>query len=274
MFVIKRNGKQEPVQFDKVTSRIQKLAYGLNQQFVDPCLISQKVVKGVYAGVKTSDLDTLAAETAVRVGERAGAHGAARARAERCGAAGPCLALLAGTHARAGWLVRAGCAGVPHDGASRLLHPRGAHRCVQPAQDDREELFRRDDRVLQQGRQVVRLIPARPHAGLFACALCSAAPGVVCVALVTQHDWYAAFWLREPLCRIRTRSGRKAPLLDEKVYQIIMKHKEELDSAIIYDRDYSYDYFGFKTLERSYLLRVNGKIAERPQVLRLVIAVR
>jgi len=58
------------------------------------------------------------------------------------------------------------------------------------------------------------------------------------------------------------------------VYQIIMKHKEELDSAIIYDRDYSYDYFGFKTLERSYLLRVNGKIAERPQVLRLVIAVR
>jgi len=106
MFVIKRNGKQEPVQFDKVTSRIQKLAYGLNQQFVDPCLISQKVVKGVYAGVKTSDLDTLAAETAVRVGERAGAHGAARARAERCGAAGPCLALLAGAHARAGWLCR------------------------------------------------------------------------------------------------------------------------------------------------------------------------
>lgn len=46
-----------------------------------------------------------------------------------------------------------------------------------------------------------------------------------------------------------------------------MKNKEDLDSAIIYDRDYSYDYFGFKTLERSYLLRVNGKIAERPQVL-------
>ncbi len=65
---------------------------------------------------------------------------------------------------------------------------------------------------------------------------------------------------------MRARTGRKAPLLDEQVYQIIMKNKEELDSAIIYDRDYSYDYFGFKTLERSYLLRVNGKIAERPQV--------
>jgi ribonucleotide reductase alpha subunit len=67
---------------------------------------------------------------------------------------------------------------------------------------------------------------------------------------------------------MRACTGRKAPLLDEQVYQIIMKNKEELDSAIIYDRDYSYDYFGFKTLERSYLLRVNGKIAERPQVSR------
>jgi len=66
MFVIKRDGKQERVSFDKVTSRIEKLAYGLNQQFVDPCLISQKVVKGLYAGVKTADLDTLAAETAVK----------------------------------------------------------------------------------------------------------------------------------------------------------------------------------------------------------------
>ena len=61
-------------------------------------------------------------------------------------------------------------------------------------------------------------------------------------------------------------SGRKAPLLADDVHQVIVQNKEELDSAIIYDRDYSYDYFGFKTLERSYLLRVNGRIAERPQV--------
>ena len=61
-------------------------------------------------------------------------------------------------------------------------------------------------------------------------------------------------------------AGREAPLIADDVYEIIMKNKEELDSAIIYDRDYSYDYFGFKTLERSYLLRVNGTIAERPQV--------
>ena len=48
MFVVKRNGKEERVQFDKVTSRIQKLAYGLNTNFVDPAVITQKVIKGIY----------------------------------------------------------------------------------------------------------------------------------------------------------------------------------------------------------------------------------
>jgi ribonucleoside-diphosphate reductase subunit M1 len=64
MYVQKRNGKSERVQFDKISSRIQKLAYGLNQDFVDPAFITQKVIKGVYAGVTTVQLDTLAAETA------------------------------------------------------------------------------------------------------------------------------------------------------------------------------------------------------------------
>ena len=65
MQVIKRNGNSEPVSFDKITSRISKLAYGLNPQFVDPTFISQKWIKGVYDGVTTADLDNLAAETAV-----------------------------------------------------------------------------------------------------------------------------------------------------------------------------------------------------------------
>jgi ribonucleoside-diphosphate reductase alpha chain len=60
-------------------------------------------------------------------------------------------------------------------------------------------------------------------------------------------------------------TNQKAPMLADDVYQIIQDNKEVLDSTIIYDRDFSYDYFGFKTLERSYLLRVNGQIAERPQ---------
>jgi len=60
-------------------------------------------------------------------------------------------------------------------------------------------------------------------------------------------------------------TNQKAPMLADDVHQIIQDNKEVLDSTIIYDRDFSYDYFGFKTLERSYLLRVNGQIAERPQ---------
>jgi len=60
-------------------------------------------------------------------------------------------------------------------------------------------------------------------------------------------------------------TNQKAPLLSDDVHQIIQENKEVLDSTIIYDRDFGYDYFGFKTLERSYLLRLDGQIAERPQ---------
>jgi ribonucleoside-diphosphate reductase alpha chain len=60
-------------------------------------------------------------------------------------------------------------------------------------------------------------------------------------------------------------TNQEAPMLADDVHQIIQDNKEVLDSTIIYDRDFSYDYFGFKTLERSYLLRINGQIAERPQ---------
>jgi ribonucleoside-diphosphate reductase alpha chain len=60
-------------------------------------------------------------------------------------------------------------------------------------------------------------------------------------------------------------NGQNASLLAEDVYNIIQENKDILDSSIIYDRDYRYDYFGFKTLTRSYLLKINGKIAERPQ---------
>ena len=68
-------------------------------------------------------------------------------------------------------------------------------------------------------------------------------------------------------------SGRASKTIADDVYEIIMKNKDALDSAIIYDRDYSYDYFGFKTLERSYLLKINGKIAERPQHMLMRVSV-
>lgn len=64
---------------------------------------------------------------------------------------------------------------------------------------------------------------------------------------------------------IDPKTGDKAGLIGEETMEVIWRHREVLDSAIIYDRDYAFDYFGFKTLERSYLLRMDGQVVERPQ---------
>ena len=72
---------------------------------------------------------------------------------------------------------------------------------------------------------------------------------------------------------IDPESGEHAPLISQEVYDIIMANKEKLDSYIDYSRDFSYDYFGFKTLERSYLLKLNGEVAERPQHMLMRVAV-
>ncbi|KAF9601724.1 hypothetical protein IFM89_022711 [Coptis chinensis] len=69
------------------------------------------------------------------------------------------------------------------------------------------------------------------------------------------------------------RFGHKALLVADDVYEIIMKNAELLDSEIIYDRDFDYDYFGFKTLERSYLLKMEGKVVERPQHMLMRVSV-
>ena len=69
------------------------------------------------------------------------------------------------------------------------------------------------------------------------------------------------------------KTGKNAALLADDVYQIIRDNAELLDSSIIYDRDFGFDYFGFKTLEKSYLLKIDGKIAERPQHLFMRVSV-
>jgi ribonucleoside-diphosphate reductase alpha chain len=68
-------------------------------------------------------------------------------------------------------------------------------------------------------------------------------------------------------------TGNKLPLIADDIMQIITEHAELLDSTIIYDRDFGFDYFGFKTLEKSYLLKIDGKIAERPQHMYMRVAV-
>src|SRR6185436_4893915 len=72
---------------------------------------------------------------------------------------------------------------------------------------------------------------------------------------------------------IDPKSGKKAPLLADEVWELIESNAELLDSTIIYDRDFGFDYFGFKTLERSYLLKVEGRIAERPQHMYMRVAI-
>ena len=72
---------------------------------------------------------------------------------------------------------------------------------------------------------------------------------------------------------VNERTGKSTPMISDRFYKVVEKHAERLNSAIIYDRDFHYNYFGFKTLERSYLLKINGKIVERPQHMLMRVAV-
>ncbi|MGK5594900.1 MAG: ribonucleoside-diphosphate reductase subunit alpha [Parachlamydiaceae bacterium] len=176
MYVIKRDGRQQDVKFDKITARIQKLCYGLDPVHVEPILVAMRVIEGIYDGVTTSELDNLAAEVAATLTTR---H--------------PDYALL----------------------ASRIA--------ISNLQKNTKKSF--------------------------------------------SQTMDALFHYVDP------KTGRKAPLISEEIHSIIQKHEEALDSAIIYDRDFGYDFFGFKTLERSYLLKMNGKVAERPQHMLMRVSV-
>ncbi|ORZ31313.1 ribonucleoside-diphosphate reductase M1 chain [Catenaria anguillulae PL171] len=168
MNVIKRDGRKEAVMFDKITARIEKLCEGLNREYVDPAMIAQKVVSGVYNGVTTVQLDNLAAETA---------------------------AYLTTTHP--------------------------------------------DFSVL-----AARIAVSNLHKETKACFS----------EVMTDLFNY-----------INPINHKASPMISPETYAVIMDNKDRLDAAINYDRDFGYTYFGFKTLERSYLLKITGKVAERPQ---------
>ena len=175
MYVLKRDGRKEPIMFDKITARVRKLCYGLND-LVDPVKVAMRVIEGLYDGVTTSELDNLAAETAATMTT---AH--------------PDYALLA------------------------------ARISVSNLHKNTKKSF-----------------------------------------VDTMTDLYTY---------VNPRTGKKAPLLADNVYKIIKDNAELLDSTIIYNRDFGYDYFGFKTLERSYLLKLNGEIVERPQHMLMRVSV-
>ena len=161
MYVTKRDGRKEPVHFDKITSRIQKLCYGLDMDYIDPAAITLKVISGLYAGVTTVELDNLAAEISATMTTK---H--------------PDYAILA-----------------------------------------------------------ARIVVANLHKET----------KKVFTDVVTD------------LRNIKSH-GRPAPMISDYHYKVIMDNADRLNSAIIYDRDFGYQYFGFKTLERSYLLKIDGKV--------------
>lgn len=168
MFVLKRDGRKEEVQFDKVLSRIQKLCSGLDLNYVNPAKLAQKVIEGIYEGVSTAELDTLAAELAATM---------------------------------------------------TTQHP---------------------DYAILASRIAVSNLHKNTSSSFFE----------------TMHKLFHFY---------DEKSKRNAPLVSEDVYLIVKENRELLDSSLKYERDFCYEYFGYKTLERSYLLKIDGKVIERPQ---------
>ena len=176
MQVIKRDGSSEPLKFDKISNRIRKMTYGLNNDFIDVLEISQKVIAGIFDGITTEALDNLAAETAASLVPK---H--------------PDYSLLASRIA-----------------VSRL-HKTTKKKFSETIQD-----------------------------------------------LYTYID---------------PETGKPASLINDGTYNVVMENKDTFDSAVIHDRDFNFEYFGFKTLEKSYLLKLYGQVAETPQHMYMRVSV-
>jgi ribonucleoside-diphosphate reductase alpha chain len=166
--VIKRNGKKEPVMLDKILDRITQQTYGLDQKWIVPFEVAQKVIEGIMPDIQTSVLDQLAMETAASLTTKHPDYSTLAAR----------LAITA-------------------------LHK------------ETKKSFSE-----------------------------------------TVTDLYKY---------IDPRTRKHSPIVSEVFYNLVLKHADELDSAIVHSRDHNFDFFGFKTLEKSYLLKINAKVAERPQ---------
>lgn len=176
MLVIKRDGHRESVKFDKITARIEKLCYGLDQRYVNPVEVAMKVINGLYDGVTTQELDNLAAEIAATLTTK---------------------------------------------------HPDFA-------------------------KLAARIAVSNLHK-------------------VTSKSFSNT--MKRLYTYVDPKTGENAPLVSKETWRIVQANAAELDEAIIYDRDFGYDYFGFKTLEKSYLMKIDGKTIERPQHLIMRVAV-
>lgn len=176
MYVTKRDGSKEAVRFDKVSNRVKKMTYGLNNDFVDWMGISQKVIAGIYDGISTGELDNLAAETAAS------------------------------------------------------------------------------------------LIPSHPDHSILAARI-----AISRLHKSTKKKFSET--IEDLYSYIDPETNKPAGLIGDETYEVVMKNKNKFDSAIIHDRDFNFEYFGFKTLEKSYLLKMHGIPAETPQHMYMRVAV-
>ena len=176
MFVSKRDGRKEAVKFDKITARLERLSYGMDTRHIDVTRIAKRVIEGLFDGVSTSELDTLAAETAAYLTSH---H--------------PDYAVLA------------------------------ARIAVSNLHKETKKSF---SSTIDDMRNYVDPQTCEP-----------------------------------------------APLIADDVHQIIMENAETLDGAIIHARDYNYDYFAFRTLMNSYLMKMHGNVVERPQHMLMRVSV-
>merc|ERR1712050_380974 len=176
MHVFKRDGRSEEIHFDKITSRISKLCYGLDKNHVDHVEVAKKVILGIYSGVTTVELDNLAAETAATMTVR---H--------------PDYAILA------------------------------ARIAISNLHKETKKVFSE--------------------------------------VMSDLYNW------------VNPKTGKHSPMISKELYDTIMANADRLNSAIVSNRDFNYQYFGFKTLERSYLLKIDGKVVERPQHMLMRVSV-
>lgn len=175
MYVVKRDGRKDPIKFDKITARIAKMCYGLDTM-VSPEAVAMKVIESIFDGITTKGLDNLAAEVAV---------------------------------------------------AKTIEHP---------------------DYALLASRIIVSNLHKE-----------------------TKNNFSEV--MNDLYNYIDPKTGENAALLSDEVHSIIMGNQELFDTSIVYDRDFRYDYFGFKTLMRSYLMRLDGDTVERPQQMLMRVAI-
>lgn len=178
MYVVKRNGKHESMQFDKITRRISKLCKDLDTKYVIPAGITIKVMTGIYPGITTRQLDDLAAETS---------------------------AYMSTSHFHYSTLAARICASNLHK--------------------------------------------------------------------ETESDYFSLVNKMKNYLHPKTKEN--APLISSELFDVVSKNKERIQKVLDENMhmDFHYDYFAFKTLERAYLLKMNGKVVERPQYMLMRVCI-